>query len=180
MYLFGTKEVFAIEIIREKELYEMSLYVEDKNILEFSYKNMQCTYRWYMISNIVDWFDKNLLYIINNDEFPFETVGNSAAEFCKNYFEENIDELAYDIDKFEMFQNWTFRHSWFSERAGAYLPEIYFRKQNNDIEVSWDNSKIFKDEDIEFKYEYGHYYIERKLFIEVIEGLIGCYDELKL
>lgn len=170
--MYGNKEIFAIQINRYSGFYEMFLYIEEKNILEFFYKNMQCTYRWHMISNISDWFEKNLIHIIDDDEFPFEAKGDSAAELCKNYFEENADELINDMDRFEIFQNWTFRHSWFLERAGVYLPEVYFRQYRDKIEISWNSSETFKDEGVEFKYKYGNYYIDKNIFLDVIKKLI--------
>ena len=74
---------------------------------------------------------------------------------------------------FEKIQDWGFQHSWFSARVGSCLADVYFRKVENDIEISWDNYDLFPS--VTFIHEKGVYYVSLEDFKECILQFIECY-----
>ena len=82
------------------------------------------------------------------------------------------------MDQFEILQDWMFRHSWFSARAGSYLAEIFFRKKGDNVEISWDNSNTFKDDGVKFVFPVGKYEVGINDFQKVMEQVCYIYSQL--
>ena len=85
---------------------------------------------------------------------------------------EFTDDDEFD-EWFEKRQEWYFRHSWYANRGGSYLPDILFRRVDNKIELEWDNSDLY--EGINFINCKGTYYLDILFFQEVIDSFIEDY-----
>ena len=83
-----------------------------------------------------------------------------------------------DIEKYEVLQDWMFRHSWFSARAGSYLADIYFVKKGNMIEISWNNINTFREDGISFIFPKGRYEVDKEVFEEIMKNVCELYDNL--
>ena len=83
-----------------------------------------------------------------------------------------------DIEQYEKLQDWMFRHSWFSARAGSFLADVYFRKVKDKIEISWDNRDTFKEEGIVYIYSKGKSSVDICQFSETINSFISVYNQL--
>lgn len=176
MQLIGNKCTFALELSRDEDAYQLSLYIQNKDILMYEYKGSNWPFRWHDIVDIVEWFERNMPFILKNDSFPVKEIpGETAAELYKM----SHDMLFEQIEEVEEIAAWTFRHTWFSARAGAFLADVYFRCVGNKIEISWDNTETFNRDGVKFLYPNGYYYVELNVFEKVITQFIRCYRSLK-
>lgn len=177
MRCFGKRDLFGIEyflIDMEKAYFEIWVY--NKPICSF-YKNnikYQCICN---LLNIVEWLNKNISNILNEEEFPLPVEANTSIEFyikSGGFDSDDIDEF----DKwFEKRQEWYFSHSWYSERAGSYLAEILFRRVNNKIEIEWDNTSLY--DEVCFMNPKGLYYIDINLFEQIIDEFVSDFNTKK-
>lgn len=174
MTLLGNRNIFAIELSKDMDAYQMSLYIDGKDILQFKVNGTIYSYRWRDFDDIKEWVQENLKYILQDDKFPLEVSGDSAAELCERSYKIELD----DIEKYEELQDWMFRHSWFSARAGSFLADVYFRKVNDKIEISWDNRDTFKKDGIVYVFAKGKSSIDVGRFCGTIEGFISAYNQL--
>lgn len=173
--IFGNKDVFAISLEKCNSIFQLSFFVNEQDILQLERNGMVYSYKWEDCDEIIEWFEDNIAYIEKIDEFPIEIEGENAAEMCKNCFEEDFDE----VEKYELLQEWMFRHSWFSARAGSFLADVFFRKINNGIEISWENKELFKEEEIKFMFPRGCICVEVNIFDEIIKKFILNYKLLR-
>ena len=174
MNLLGNKNVFAIELSKDIAAYQMSLYVNGKDILQFKVNGTTYSYRWKDFNDMKEWFQENLKFILQDDEFPLAVSGDSAAELCELSYKMDLA----DIEQYEKLQDWMFRHSWFSAREGSFLADVYFRKVKDKIEISWDNRDTFKEEGIVYIYPKGKNSIDICQFSEIINSFISAYNQL--
>lgn len=166
----GDKNVFAIECKKRKEYSEMRLYIEEKDILQYEYKDMINRYRWYNFDDIVEWLEENLKYILSFDDGPIEPNVKNAIKFIiKCQKDSNTD-----ISLSESISDWCFRHGWLNARAGSFLASLIFRRVNNYIEISWNNSNSYRGNP-KFIYDEGCYYIDIDIFKEVMMSFIDYY-----
>lgn len=173
--LIGEKRNFAIEIGKDECAYQMSLYIEGKDILQFEIQGKIYPHRWRSLGDIMEWIQENLKYILGEDDFPLVTIiGDSAAQLCDNADKWNVD----DCEACELVNDWMFRHSWFSAREGAFLADVFFRKVNDSVEISWDNTNTFKSEGVRFIYPKGRYEVEKNAFKRIMQNVCMVYRTL--
>jgi hypothetical protein len=76
--------------------------------------------------------------------------GECAAELDNNArdFESNNES---EMDEYyDQLNDWTYKHSWMHARDGAIVPDVMFRKVDNDMEISWwtdqeDEGRLFQN-----------------------------------
>jgi hypothetical protein len=176
MKLIGDKNKFAIAYEAKSNSDEsiFDLYIENKPVCVYIKNNEVCNFIW-NIGDIVEWFELNLCHIIYEDKFPLPVFANTSVEFYEksdNFDSEDDEEFA---EWYEKRQDWYFRHSWYSGRAGGFLAEVYFRRVGNMIEISWNNSDLY--ENIRFKNPTGIYYVAYELFENIINSFITSYKQ---
>ncbi len=171
MQLIGNKKTFGIELGKDMSAYQLSVYVQGKDILQYEKGGVIYTYRWNECQDIIEWIHENMKYILSDDKFPLSISASSSAEKCEVSFKLDID----NIEKYEILQEWMFRHSWFSARAGSYLADIFFVRNNNMIEISWDNTNTFKEDGIRFIFPKGRYELDMNVFEEIMKELCMLY-----
>jgi len=173
MRIFGNKKEFAIEYELDNfSKAEFKLYLDSKSICAFKRNNIIYEFKW-DIRELVDWLELNLNYVLSEEGFPLPVEGNTAVELYQNSGEfDSEDDDTFD-SWYEKRQDWSFRHSWYSSRAGGYLADVYFRKVGDKIEISWDNCNLY--DNIEFLNPVGLCYIELKQFKGIIENFIKAF-----
>jgi len=138
--IVGNKENFAIEykIASKKEkTTELYMYVDGVNILEFELDGEVHTTTW-DIDELVEWLEG---FSHRNDEtpFPHEVPGETAAEKDVNARDfDSDDEDQYD-KYYETLNQWVYDHTWNHASSGGILANVYFRRVEQDVELSWDN-----------------------------------------
>lgn len=174
MKLIGDKNSFGFEIGKDILAYQLSMYIRGKDILQFKKGGVIYPYRWKDCQDIIEWIHENMVYIIGEDKFPFLISANSAAEKCEFGYEADWE----NIEQYEILQEWMFRHSWFSARAGSYLADVYFVRKGSMIEISWDNTNTFKEDGVKFVFPKGRYEVNINVFEEVMDGVCAAYMDL--
>jgi hypothetical protein len=177
MSIFGDKRKFAIEYqlkscpYQEEEFLKKSwgifnLWIEDQDICEYVSGDSTTQYEWNLIY-IVEWLCNNLEYVLGYDPFPVPVQGQNALELIKesNKFECEDDNEIYLWHHAK--NSWTFRHSWFSNRAGSIIADVYFRRVDKDMEVSWDN-RFFEEHQLYFTKPTGTYVVSKDVFRKVV------------
>lgn len=174
MQLIGNKDTFGIELSKDVFAYQLSVYVQGKDILQFDKEGITYSYRWRECQNIIDWIYENMKNILSDDRFPLSVFADSSAEKCQKSFDLDFD----DIEQYEILQEWMFRHSWFSARAGSYLADVFFVKNGNKIEISWDNTSTFKEDGIRFIFPKGKYEVDINMFKKIMDRTYALYKRL--
>ena len=174
MKLIGNKNSFGIELGKDMSAYQLSVYVQGNDILKKEKGGVVYTYRWRECQDIIEWIHENMKYILSDDKFPLSISADSSAEKCEISYKSDLD----DIEQYEILQEWMFRHSWFSARAGSYLADIYFVRNDNMIEISWDNTNTFKEDGIKFVFPKGKYEVDKDVFEDIMKGVCISYINL--
>lgn len=157
---FGNEKNFAIEYELLQNPYAeggligaswgvLDLWVDGKNLCKYSYKNKWSTYTW-NLSYIVTWFFDNWELIVGFDPYPLDVEGKNLLELLNesdNY--DSDDELEFDL-WYGAKNRWLLNHGWFSVRGGEIIPCVYFRRVDENIEISW-NNEFWKEEDVLFE-----------------------------
>lgn len=174
-YHIGDKQTFGMDMVKFNSYYKMSLYVGNKDILQFCQYGKLYPFRWDNLDYIVEWFEDNINNILQDDIFPIEDLmdsKDSAVNLAKHIY--NIESE----DQRDLVQEWMFRHAWMTARAGSFLANVYFRSADNKIEISWDNTETYARDGVMFVYPKGEYKIEKEHFSEVIQNFITCYKKI--
>lgn len=174
MSLIGDKKSFAIEVTKDEYAYQLSLYIEGRDILQFAIQGGVYLHRWSDFDDIVEWFEDNMMYILNEKPLSIMTLGSSTVERYENCYKSELE-----ISEAEILCEWSFRHSWFSAREGAYLADVIFQDVNGKIEISWDNTELFKDEGVCYLFPKGKYEVDKVQFQRTIEKFCLAYKQLK-
>ena len=172
MKCFGKRKELAIEyeIIGKEGYFEF--WVDDKPLCCFYKDGKKEQYKW-ELSYIVNWLIENEQYILNEIEFPLQVDANSSIKFLDKSGEFDSDNMEEFDRWFEKRQDWYFRHSWYSNRAGSFLSDIMFRRVGEKIEIEWDNTVLYKG--IEFISPKGIYYIDISIFKQIVNEFIEDY-----
>ena len=171
MRLFGFKTQFALEYEKyddEESYFEM--WVKGVPVCCFILRGERWTYRW-DLSFVVAWLNENLEYIIQEDSFPFDIPGDTSIELLKESGKFESDDEDEFFEWFSQWQDWYFRHSWYSNRGGSFLAEVLFRRVGDQIEIEWDNTSTY--EDVTFVNPKGLYYIDLDVFKQVVEQFLA-------
>ena len=148
MKSFGTRNTFSIEyqLIGNPYDNEVGLqrdswgliyfWVNNKNIFQFK-DNVPCeTYQW-NLCHLVSWFSERINTIMKEAPFPLPVVGNNSIELmekCEEFDSDNDDEYYKWHQK---WYSWNERHGFSAETDGSLLPNAYFRRVIDNIEISW-------------------------------------------
>jgi len=181
--IYGDKNIFAIQYeFEENPFHEnglidetwgsFKLFVHGKDLCQYERENIVMTFQWNLLY-IVEWFSENLKYILSDKPFPLPVEGKNSLELIDNcllFDSDNDDEFDAWFDK---KQEWEFQHSWFSSRGGSFLPDVFFRRVNGNIEVAWNNESTYSSEGIIFIHSNGIEYIS----IEMFNHTVKCFIE---
>ncbi len=179
--IIGNKKTFAFELklksIKEHKC-EISLFIDGKNICAFKHENdANCkTTRW-NLDELINYLDSTLAFINNDKKFPFDINGECAAELDNNARDFD-SENEFEMEKYyDSLNDWSYVHSWHHASSGAILADVFFRKVNNGIEISWWSDQ---EKDINFKYPYGYSVINFDTYEETVKNVIKTYNNFWL
>lgn len=181
MLIIGLKEKFAIEYeeIRAKEIQKPSdeskfnMWVNGSQLCSFSFNNWILSCFYGNISLIRNWFEKNLNIILMEKKFPLDIEAEFSIDFINKYYSfNNSDNICIYEKEFEKVQAWLWSHNWYNCRDGSFIPNVYFRRVENKIEIEWNNTKSFEGEI--FDNQKGREYVDVHLFTEVIKTFINA------
>ncbi|HQU44472.1 MAG TPA: ImmA/IrrE family metallo-endopeptidase [Pirellulales bacterium] len=94
---------------------------------------------WYMVS-VLEWFTSNWDFLFHEEKMPGGTTTRDAwLGFANRELPPaNVDEEEWEIKRY----NWWSRHCLLSARDGGILPEIFFRRWQDLIEISWGDAPL--------------------------------------
>lgn len=166
MVIFGDENIFSIEYDFVEDcndtLGELCIYIDGYNICSYKSPN----YVGNSIVNlyyIAEFFLEKTEYLIGYDPFPLPINGNNVIEILEIASNYSIDdENEFDLWHFAKSE-WIFKHCLFTNRDGAILPNLFFLRKDDIMEVSynnifWENEKIFFDKRV------GTHNLDLKMF----------------
>lgn len=177
---FGNPEKFAIQYtllpnphnergILKESWGAFKLIVEGNDICQYTINNETIDYNWNLIY-IIEWLCENLHYLLGYDPFPLPVKGENTLELIKNADEYEFDESDEDDDMYLWYQAkslWIYKHSWFCNRDGSFLTNVYFRRIGDSIDISWDNV-FYREKGIIFVHPRGTSIIAKTEFKGVV------------
>lgn len=93
---------------------------------------------WYL-SPVIDWLIRNWVFLLHEEYYHWpDKYGQSAAAATFSALERSIaspDEKEQQL--YESVQAWWGRHAFRAADSSALYPDIYFRRRDDDIEISW-------------------------------------------
>ena len=171
---FGDKNELALEYEKSEGSDEsvFNLFIQNSPVCMFRKNMITRTFKW-KIDDLVEWLETNLDNILVEEGFPLPVDAKTAVDFMEKSSNFETDDDAEFDSWYEQRQDWSFRHSWYSSRAGGYLADVFFRKVGDMIEVSWNNHHLYTD--IEFLHPSGVFYVGCDTFENVITHFIASY-----
>ena len=74
MKLIGNKDLFGVELGKAALAYQLAVYVQGNDILQFKKEGVIYAYKWRNCQDIIEWIHENMKYILNDDEFPLVII----------------------------------------------------------------------------------------------------------
>lgn len=59
-----------------------------------------------------------------------------------------------------------------------FVPDVTFRSLDNYIEISWDNTSLFEDDEINYVNIRGFKLVDKQVFEEIVKKLIFEYKKI--
>ena len=171
----GDKHIFALEYVflddsRETEL---SLYINDNNILAFTRDGERYTTRW-NLDDIALWL-RDFIDNMTDDPFPGISSAKHAALMDEEAREFDSDDDDVFDEYYQKLYEWDSRHCWHGVSNGAILANVFFRQMNDNVEISWNNT--FAESYVEFVEQCGSALINKTTFVEIVNKLLKAYAE---
>lgn len=160
----------------EEHLTEFYFYVNGKNILEYIYDSKEKWTTTGDLDDLLEYLKYTLSFIEHDEPFPYDIKANSAVE---------MDDIARDFDTddqeefdryYDKLEDWSWKHCWVHERAGAFVPDVMFRKVRDNIEISW--MSAFEDENVQFTNPKGCVLVPCFEYFDTITDIISAYNQL--
>ena len=143
----------------------LKLWVNGTDICEYTFEGKLYEYEASLVY-IIEWLCENVKYIIGYDPFPLPVDGKDINDIWEKVYTFEGNELEESL-WFDANSEWLFRHTWMNVRGNSILSNICFRRIENYIEVSWDNT-CYEKVEIYFSQKKGSFLINRLEFIEII------------
>lgn len=182
--VIGDPSDFAIgyAFLGDDRCTELSMWAEGTNLLGFTKEGCHYTTRWLYLEDLVAWL-KSFAINMADDPFPVDVDGEYAAEK-----DANARALAPDLDDdssdeeldafdayFDRFADWTWNHTWLSERGGAILSNMFFEYKDGMVELSWNNRT--KRNGVKFDCEFGGTRVDAETFKAVVLVFVDAYEK---
>ena len=189
MKVIGNKKEFSIEyelfpsegedeILWDQLHGILAVYVKNKNICRYSYNGEECDFEG-VLFYIVEWLCENLSNILGYDPYPLPVEGNNLLELIDSANTFDTDDEIEEHLWFSSEWKWKYRHSW-SAVATSAIPNAFFRRSGDMIEISWDNDPSGEEGDPVFMFMTGTESVELELFrTTVLDFLIDLFGNVK-
>ncbi|ENQ3105783.1 hypothetical protein ACEOWJ_001770 [Bacillus cereus] len=180
--VFGEKNTFAIQYEFLNNPFNergwigetwgsFQFFVNGKDICQYKRKDTIVNYQW-NVMYIVEWFSENLKHILSTEPFPLPVEGRHSIELLENCLEFDSDNEDEFDEWFDKKQDWEFKHSWFSSRAGSFFPDVFFRRVGDEIEIAWNNESTYISEGVSFINSMGFEYVPSSIFEVSVKNFI--------
>ena len=172
--IIGDKNTFAIGYsFIDADTTEISMYHNNKNILEFERDGCLFTTRW-NIDELAFWL-RDFLNNMGDDPYPVDAEGRFAAQKDQSAREYDTDDNSEFDAYYDKLDEWNLRHRWHPASSGAILADLYFQQVGNTVEISWNN--LDADDGVCFITLEGGFSIDKNTFIDVIDTFLNVYAE---
>ncbi len=93
---------------------------------------------WYL-SPVIDWLIRNWVFLLHEEHYGWpDKYGQSAAVATFSALERTISSSDEEEQRlYETVQAWWSRHAFRAADSSALYPDLYFRRLDDDIEISW-------------------------------------------
>ena len=152
---------------------EISMFVNDNNILSFERNGKVLTTRWDLdeISFWLRTFIDNMI----EDPYPVEVEGEFAANKdinAREFDTDNEDEFnAY----YDALDDWNLRHRWHPASSGAILADVCCQLVEDYVEISWNNQD--SEEGVVFHNLIGGVRIPKDIFYTTVDSFLKEYAD---
>lgn len=169
----GDDNIFSLEysFFNDTRETELSMFIEEKNILAFQQNGKSFTTRW-NLDELVFWL-RDFVDNMHEDPYPVDATGEFAAmkDVSARFFDsENMEEFNEYYDKLD---EWNSRHRWHTAASGAILADLYFQLVGENVEISWNNED--SEDGVTFDNIIGGYKIKKEIFTGVINEFLRDY-----
>ncbi len=151
--IFGEKTQFAIQVrhipdeltdvepeTSEGSWGEWRLWVADINLCAFrieSDSNEIQEVRWFL-APLFKWLVQNWMPLLHEKRLPDEgRFAESQPPSARAAYLSKLESTGDDIDQFLAWQVWGERHALRSAAEGGILPDVFFQRMEDEIEISW-------------------------------------------
>ncbi len=203
MKQFGDKNEFGIdcsyyldqfkddpEVIAHPGRYDIggSIYfwVKGKNLFLYKGYGPEATYS-FDLDVLVEFFCEKLHLQIADDPFPHGIKATNPIDMMEEiklvdghdndvtkYLDVDWDKV--DMELHDKVDLWNYNHGMYTNRGGSFLPALFIRRINDQIEISWHNQFPHRstEGEVYFEYEKGIEYVDLKLFKDTV--IAFCLD----
>ncbi|MBC2163653.1 DUF5984 family protein [Listeria booriae] len=154
---------------------KLQFYIGNQDICSYKKNNKIESYSSNLFC-VVTWLCENIEYIIGYDPFPLPVSGYNIQTLIEEADKFESDDLVEEYLWYNAKSIWIFKHNWFSCREGSILPQVYFRRIENNIEIYWDND-FWEESGIVFQVPRGSTLVDRKVFKEIITNFVNSFLE---
>ncbi len=171
--IIGDTSKFAISytFYDESRETELSMYINNQNILAFKRGDQVYSTRW-NLDELAFWL-RNYLDQMTEDPYPVNVSGEYAAIKDINAREFDSDDDEEFDAYYDKLEEWNLRHRWHTASSGAILSDVYFQLVGDYVEISWNNEDA--EDDVEFVLKLGGAKVEKESFISVITSFLKEY-----
>ena len=174
--IFGDCAYFAIKAIfyEEEHQTELYMYINNINILEYSFKGSTYTTKW-NLDDLTLWLG-TFLQGMKEDPFPVDINATFAAEkdiLARNFDSDNLKEFDEYYNKLDL---WNSRHRWHTASSGAILADLYFEQKGNSVEISWNNTDC--EPYVTFRTIQGGAKINKQCFEKTVWAFLEEYQRI--
>ena len=153
--VFGDKTHFAIEVrhipnastnaepeASEGSWGEWRLWAADLNLCAFRLKSNGKTVeiqevRWYL-APLFKWLVENWMPLLHEKRLPNGgRIAENRPRSARAAYLSMLETAGDDFDRFHRWQLWGERHSLRFAAEGGILPDIFFQRMEDEIEISW-------------------------------------------
>lgn len=158
---------------------QLKFFIKKKNVCEWRdlETKEKYTVRW-NLDDLISYLQSTLIFLHKDEPFPIAVNGECAEEMDNNARDFESEDDAEMEDYYGRLNDWSYLHSWNHAGAGAVLPDVMFRKVEENVEISWWTDQ--EDEGRIFTNKYGYYLIPMKEYTNLIEELVNQYNLLWL
>lgn len=171
--IIGNSKQYAIGFAFDDETREteLSIFIDDVNILEFQMDGIKLTTKWNN-DELVLWL-RNFIDNMCEDPYPVSAEGQFAAEKDINARDFDSDD-DYEFDAYyDLLDEWNNRHRWHPAASGAILADLYFQFIGGKVEISWNNQDC--EENVSFTNVLGGCSVDRDVFVSIVEDFLREY-----
>ena len=93
--------------------------------------------RWFL-APLFRWIVENWMPLLHESRLPpGGRLGDSRPRSARAAYLAMLESAGDDVDRFSCWQEWAERHSLRAASEGGILPDVFFQRMEDEIEISW-------------------------------------------